>query len=88
MYTFLVAYDLRDDWSDEHYERVGDAIKSCGVAAEAEKSVWLLRSRLTAKEILPVIEEELDNRDRILVIEVVHHWGHHKLMKGASDLLP
>lgn len=88
MYTFLVAYDLRSDWSDEHYSRVSDAIRSCGTAVEAERSVWFLQSRHLAKEVQRILAEELDGSDRILVIEVKRHWALRNLMDGARDLLP
>lgn len=88
MYTFVVAYDLRRDQSDEHYDRVANAIRSCGVAIEAERSVWLLRSEATAKNIMPTIEAQLDRGDRILLAEIRRHWGHRDLMNGADALLP
>lgn len=67
---YLVAYDLLSDESPEHYSRVIEAIGRCGVAAEVQRSVWLLSSDWAQDRVRNYVGEELYQRDRLLVAHI------------------
>ncbi len=67
---YLVAYDLLRDETEDHYERVIDALKCNGTAIEIQRSVWFLASRSEAVDIRHSIRLELDEGDKLFVTEL------------------
>lgn len=71
MTVYLISYDLNR--SDKNYDGVIEAIKNSsynGVWCSPLKSVWLIKSNLTANQVSDNIKAKADTNDRWLVIEV------------------
>lgn len=86
MNAFVIAYDLETDQSSEHYQRVADAIATCGTVIEIQYSVWILASRLTATEIRDAVANELDEADRLFVGKLTG-YSSRRFPSRASELL-
>jgi hypothetical protein len=51
-------------------------------------SIWAARTVLTAKELKDALRKTLDDRDRILVVEVSAGWASRRADNNLGDLLP
>ena len=74
MAVYLISYDLNKD--DKNYAGVIKAIKDSstnGVWCNPLKSVFLIKSNLTANQISDNIKAVADSNDLWLVIEVQNH---------------
>ena len=66
MKTYIISYDLRKvrDYKDLH-----DAIKSYGTWAHVLKSLWVVHSNSSAKEIREKLLYYMDSDDGIFVVK-------------------
>ena len=51
-------------------------------------SIWAARTVLTAKELKEALRKTLDDRDRILVVEVCGGWASRRAENNLGELLP
>ena len=73
MRFYLVSYDLRKP--DYDYQPLYDELEKLG-ANRVQESVWMLCSNRMALDIHSALWGQMDStRDRLLVIEVRHHFS-------------
>jgi hypothetical protein len=69
---YAVNYDLKKP--GQNYERLYEAIKSCGAWWHHLGSTWLIDTRLDADGIWKQLAPHLDSNDHILVIRVARDY--------------
>lgn len=70
MRTLIISYDLHKQGQD--YSSLFDEIKSCSINdiwCRPLKSVWIIRTNLTAKDCRKRLQSRADSNDEFLVIE-------------------
>ena len=80
MNTILVSYDLRAPGKD--YTKLLDHFRSYGKRSKPLKSVWLIRTTLTAAQVLDAAVNYIDKNDNILAIDVT---GRASKWRNLSD---
>lgn len=74
MNVFIVSYDLKSD-DNPNYEGVSAALEKCGVVNHFQKSVCLVSSTMSAKEIRDLISPVLGERDTLFVAKIGLEWA-------------
>ena len=69
MHAFLVTYDSVKEKGGHDYQPLWDEMKSLD-GIRTQKSVWLLNTDKTAREVLQHLIQFTDKDDRILVVEI------------------
>ena len=86
MKTFIISYDLGIPENRSSYINIADGIKKLySPWAKPLQSVWIIKSNKTAGQIRDDLSRYLDNNDKLLVIEVVKHWGTYNISKEVTD---
>lgn len=88
MHPYLVTYDLvgTDETSDD-YERLIAAIKSYPDFLKIQKSVWVVKSSGTAKEIYEGLSPHTDSNDRLLIFRLdPSQWWGRNVIDGIDAL--
>lgn len=81
MKTFLITYDLTKPESSPEYVKLISMIKELGAWAKTSKSVWLVKTNLSSKQILDTLLTTIDSNDKLIVIGVDNDWWTY----GLSD---
>ena len=86
MANYLISYDLNEP--GKNYDDLYEAIKNAsnGTWCKPLRSVYVIQSSLSAKQIYDKLSPCLDANDLILVIEVTKH-AYWYLNKKVSDYL-
>lgn len=84
---FVVSYDLEVDESDEHYQRVFNAIKQCGHAVKIQKSVWILESAYSTQEVRNHVQRQLDAFDELFVGKITEYASNDMLSPNAIEMI-
>ena len=74
MEVFVVTYDLKSDGNPD-YEGVSAALEKCGAVNHFQKSVCLVASNMSAKEIRDAIRSVLGAEDTLFVSCVDGNWA-------------
>ena len=74
MEVFIVSYDLKSD-DNPDYEGVSAALEKCGSVNHFQKSVCLVASNMSAKEIRDAIRSVLGAEDTLFVSRVEGNWA-------------
>lgn len=76
MAVYLVAYDLVDKTDIGRYRRVGEAIEALGDSREVQRSVWLVVSDQSVRDIFDVLrgDDYVRGDDRLLVMHPAHQY--------------
>ena len=85
MKTYLVSYDLVGNETITDYKKLIEMIKTSTYWAKPLKSVWLIKTTLSAAEIRNKLKTVTDNNDKILVIEITNNWASYNLSKDVTD---
>lgn len=84
--NYLVAYDLVGDEQPSEYDRLIEAIKSLDDHVAVQRSVWLVRSSRSAKEIREFLWKYMDRDDRLFVIRIVRGSAWKNALSGNTNL--
>lgn len=68
MPVYAISYDLNSP--GQKYQRVKDAIESCGDSIKPMESFWLVDSSLTYLQISQKVRQAHDDNDRHLVMRM------------------
>lgn len=82
--NYAINYDLKKP--GRNYEKLYEAIKSCGAWWHYLGSTWLVDTSLSAAEIWSRLAPQVDQNDNVLVIGVTRNFGGW-LPQGAWDWL-
>lgn len=85
MKTYLISYDLIKPETLPDYKRLINTIKTATYWAKPLKSVWLVKTTLSAAQIRDELRKVTDPNDKILVIEITNHWASLGLSKEVTD---
>lgn len=86
MKTFLISYDLGIPEKRADYFTLADHLKtSYSIWARPVKSVWLIKSKKSARQIKDEIKSVLDENDKLIVIEVKGHWATRLISTKITD---
>jgi hypothetical protein len=86
MNNLFISYDLNTPGQD--YSRVIEAIKALGGWAKVQKSLWYVKTTLSASEALNRIRPTLDRNDSLIVVDATNKtatW--HGLSDEVSDYI-
>lgn len=81
MNTILVSYDLNAPGKD--YTKLLEHLRSYGNRSKPLKSLWLIRTALTAAQVFDAAKPHLDQNDYILVIDVTGR-AHKGILSAAN----
>jgi len=84
--NLIISYDLYNPGQD--YSKVIEAIKGLGSWAKIQKSVWYVKSELSAAQAVNVIWPKMDKNDSLFVADCKNNeaaWQN--LSKEVSDYL-
>jgi hypothetical protein len=70
---YAINYDLKRP--GQNYEKLYEAIKSCGAWWHYLGSTWLVDTSLDAKAIWERLAAHVDKNDLVLVIGVTRHYN-------------
>lgn len=83
MKTYLVSYDLINK---KKYAQLADTLKTYSAWAKPLESVWLIRSNESASDIRHDLKMELDNDDKLIVIEVTNmFWATYNISAKVTE---
>jgi hypothetical protein len=85
MKKYLISYDLGLPETRDDYRKLISYIKSLELWANPLKSVWLVQTNKTAKDLRDELKNATDSNDSILVIEVNDHWATSRITKEVTD---
>ncbi|MFA6554120.1 MAG: hypothetical protein WCS89_01280 [Candidatus Paceibacterota bacterium] len=85
MNTYLISYDLGQPETRQDYVNLIAKIKSYSWWAKPLYSVWFVKSKKTAGEIRDELKGFLDANDKLLVIQIVKHWGTYGVSKEVNE---
>lgn len=85
MKTYLISYDLIKPETLPDYKRLTDTIKTATYWAKPLKSVWFVKTTLSAAQIRAELRKVTDVNDKILVIEITNNWASYGLPKDVTD---
>jgi len=71
--VFCISYDLVKPGSE--YESLYNAIKSFGRWWHQSGSVWFIVSDKSSSQIRDFLQPNIDNNDKLFVIEVKRNWA-------------
>ena len=74
MGIFIVSYDLKSDENPD-YEGVSAALEQCGTVNHFQKSVCLVASAMSAKEIRDSVRPALNDEDTLFVACISNSWA-------------
>ncbi len=86
MPKYLVAYDLVGDETPREYERLIDEIKKLDDYVEVQRSVWLIKTSHSAKEVRELLWSYMDRNDRLMVIRIVRGSAWRNALSGNPPL--
>ncbi len=70
MNTLLISYDLvGTNETSADYERLIESIKAYGTYANVHRSVWVIRTNQTLKQVRDDLQRHMDANDRLFVIK-------------------
>ncbi len=69
--NLFVSYDLNDP--GQNYAAVINAIKSIGIWAKVQKSLWYVKSTLSAEQAVQRIRPAMDQNDSLIVIDTTRN---------------
>jgi hypothetical protein len=72
MPIYAISYDLNSP--GQKYQRVKDAIESCGDSIKPMESFWLVDSNLTYSQISEKVRQAHDANDRHLVLRMSREY--------------
>lgn len=84
MKTFLISYDLINKTIFD-YTKLIDYIKSFGIWAKPLESVWLIKTNMSAVDLVNQIRSVTYPNDKILVIEITNNWASFNISREVSD---
>ena len=74
--VYVIAYDLQEpNDTNEDYERIIKTIKNSFTWCHLQKSVWLVRSDSSAKEIRDILTPLIKNGDELFVARLQGNWA-------------
>jgi len=82
--NLFVSYDL--DAPGQNYKRVIEAIHALGEAVPVHRSLFYVKSNLTAEQAEARVWAAADGNDRVIVFEAVDAWWHNAL-PGAQEFI-
>lgn len=85
MKTYLISYDLLKSETSSDYEKLINSIKSCENWAKPLESLWLIKTTLDSVQIRDILTKDMDNDDKLLVIEVTNNWASFNLKKPVVE---
>lgn len=74
MEIYVVSYDLKSD-QNPNYEGVSAALEKCGTVNHFQKSVCLVASSISAKEIRDAVAPVLNDEDTLFVSRMGVGWA-------------
>ena len=69
---FIITYDLSKPIAN--YEKVYETIQSFGTSIRFQKSVWLVKTNLSTKQMYNKLRTALDNDDYIFICELNENY--------------
>lgn len=84
--NLIVSYDLNNPGQD--YSKVIEKIKALGTWAKIHKSVWYVKSTLTAAQAVDAIWPVMDRNDSLFIVDATNNsaaWQN--LSTEVSDFL-
>lgn len=85
MKTYLISYDLVRPESSPEYVRLINAIKSYSYWAKPLESLWLVKTDVSAMQLINYLRTFISVADHILVIEVTKDWVSYNLSIAVVD---
>lgn len=74
--VYVIAYDLqKPNDKPKNYERVTETINANFTWCHLQKSVWLVRSELSASEIRDILAPHLKNGDVLFIARLKGNWA-------------
>lgn len=86
MATYLIAYDLIDEYGSQDYQPLYDALEARG-CVRTQESIWLCSSDKTAKAVFNDLVELIDGNDRLWVAELTTNHYYTRAVSGTNDFL-
>lgn len=86
MPKYLVTYDLVGDETAREYERLIAEIEALDDFVEVQRSVWLVRTNNSAKEVRELLRSYMDRDDRLLIIRIARGSAWRNVLSGNAAL--
>lgn len=86
MNNLFISYDLYRE--GQNYDAVAKAIQAMGAAIKAHKSVWYVRSSLTAEQAVKRLQLVIDANDQVMAIDATNNAAYwNKLPPGVAEFI-
>ena len=86
MSKYLVTYDLVGDEASREYERLIAEIETLDDYVKVQRSVWLVKTDYSAKQIRELLRGYMDGDDRLMVIRIVRGSAWRNSLSGNPRL--
>jgi hypothetical protein len=83
---YLVTYDLVGDETTREYERLIAEIEGLDDFVEVQRSVWLVKTNNSAKEVRELLRSYMDRDDRLLIIRIARGSAWRNVLSGNGAL--
>ena len=88
MFTYLISYDLSKPENSDDYKALIAYIKSFGLWAKPQKSLWIIKSPSTIDVVRTTIRQNMDSNDKLLVLDITgDNWATYNQSKTITDWL-
>ncbi len=85
MKSYLITYDLIKPENSPDYVRLIQRIKSLGLWAHPQLSVWLVKTNFKSDQIMNILTPVVDSNDKIIIIGVDNEWTTYNISTEVTN---